>query len=237
MLLKKQLDIVIPVYNESDIIIDTLKSIQKNFEYEHNILICYDLEEDNTLPKIKKSNLILKNIFFIKNIYNGAHGAVMSGIKNSKSEYVLVLPADDDYNTENLENMYEKIKKYNLDILCPDRFINKNSIKSGPFFKFLLAKIVNYSLYYLTDVPTKDATNGFRFFSRRVLETINIESKIGFTYSIEYLLKSIDKGYKIGRYPAIWIERKKGNSRFKILKWSLDYLRWYFYAFKLKLFK
>ena len=65
----------------------------------------------------------------------------MSGIKNSKSEYVLVLPADDDYNTENLENMYEKIKKYNLDILCPDRFINKNSIKSGPFFKFLLAKL------------------------------------------------------------------------------------------------
>ena len=115
MLLKKQLDIVIPVYNESDIIIDTLKSIQMNFEYEHNILICYDLEKDNTLPKIKKSNLILKNIFFIKNIYNGAHGAVMSGIKNSKSEYVLVLPADDDYNTENLENMYEKIKKYNLE--------------------------------------------------------------------------------------------------------------------------
>ena len=86
--------------------------------------------------------------------------------------------------------MFKKINDENLDILCPDRFINKNSIKSGPFFKFLLAKIVNYSLYYLTDVPTKDATNGFRFFSRRVLETINIESKIGFTYSIEYLLKS-----------------------------------------------
>ena len=65
-------------------------------------------------------------------------------------------------------------------------------------------------MYYLTDVPTKDATNGFRFF-KGVLETINIGSKIGFTYSIEYLLKSIDKGYKIGRYPAIWIERKKGE--------------------------
>ena len=237
MLDKKKLDIIIPVYNEGDIIIDTLKSIQNNFDYEYNVLICYDFEKDNTLTIIKQSNLILKNIFFIKNNYNGAHGAVMSGIKQSKSDYVLVLPADDDYNTENLKNMYEKIKKENLDILCPDRFINKNSIKSGPFFKFLLAKIVNFSLYYLTDVPTKDATNGFRFFSRKVLETINIESKIGFTYSIEYLLKSIDKGYNIGKFPAIWIERKKGKSRFKILTWSLDYLRWYFYAFKLKLFK
>lgn len=237
MLHKKNLDIVIPVYNESDIIVNTLRSIQNNFEYEYNILICYDFETDNTLPKIKQSNLILKNIFFIKNVYNGAHGAVMSGIQNSKSDHVLVLPADDDYNTENLKIMYEKIKDENLDILCPDRFINKNSIKSGPFFKFLLAKFVNYTLYYFTDVPTKDATNGFRFFSRRVLENIKIESKIGFTYSIEYLLKSMEKGYNIGKFPAIWIERKKGKSRFKILIWSLDYLRWYFYAFKLKLFK
>ena len=35
--------------------VDTLKSIQNNFKYEHNILICYDFEEDNTLSKIKKS--------------------------------------------------------------------------------------------------------------------------------------------------------------------------------------
>ena len=84
-------------------------------------------------------------ILFIKNVYNGAHGAVMSGIQNSKSDHVLVLPADDDYNTENLKIMYDKIKDENLDILCPDRFINKNSIKSGPFFKFLLAKFVNYT--------------------------------------------------------------------------------------------
>ncbi len=237
MLDKKKLDIIIPVYNEGEIIINTIKSIKNYFSYEHNILICYDFEKDNTLTALKKSNLKLENVYFIKNSKFGAHGAVMSGIMRSKSEYLLVLPADDDYNTENLNSMYEKIKRENLDILCPDRFINKNSIKSGPFFKFLIAKFVNYSLYFLTDVPTKDATNGFRFFSRRVVETINIESKIGFTYSIEYLLKSINKGYNIGKFPAIWIERKKGKSRFKILKWSLDYLRWYFYAFKLKLFK
>ena len=237
MLSKKKLDIIIPVFNEGDIIIDTLKSIQDNFLYKYNVLICYDFDNDNTLSKIKRSRLFLDNIFFIKNNYKGAHGAVMSGIKKSKSDHVLVLPADDDYNTVNLNYMYKKIEEENLDVLCPDRFINRNSIKSGPFFKFLIAKIVNFSLYYLTDVPTKDATNGFRFFSRRVVQSIKIESKIGFTYSIEYLLKSIDKGYKIGKFPAIWIERKKGKSRFKILTWSLDYLRWYFYAFKLKLFK
>ena len=50
-------------------------------------------------------------------------------------------------------------------------------------------------------------------------------------------LKSIENNYKIARFPAKWIERKKGQSRFTILKWSLDYLYWYFYAFKIKLYK
>ena len=100
----------------------------------------------------------------------------MSGIMRSKSEYLLVLPADDDYNTENLNSMYEKIKRENLDILCPDRFINKNSIKSGPFFKFLIAKFVNYSLYFSLMCQQKMQQMVF-VFSRRVVETINIESK------------------------------------------------------------
>ena len=52
-----------------------------------------------------------------------------------------------------------------------------------------------------------------------------------------YLVKSIENNYKIARFPAKWIERKKGQSRFTILKWSLDYLYWYFYAFKIKLYK
>ncbi len=237
MLDKKNLDIIIPVYNEGELIVNTLKSIKNNFKYSFNIFICYDQENDNTLKAIDSSSLDKTNIYFIKNKRSGAHGAVMTGIKNSKSDFVLVIPADDDYNTLNLQNMFEYMINNQLDILCPDRFIKKNSIINGPFIKFLIVRIINFSLFYLTDVQTKDATNGFRFFSKRVINNINIESNTGFIYSLEYLVKSIEKNYKIGRYPAKWIERKKGQSRFTILKWSLDYLYWYFYAFKIKLYK
>ena len=83
MLTKKKIDIVIPVFNEGSIIVDTLQSIKDNFFCEYNILICYDFNTDNTLPAIKKSNLNFQNIFFIKNNYTGSHGAVMSGIEKS----------------------------------------------------------------------------------------------------------------------------------------------------------
>ena len=237
MLEKKKLDIIIPVYNEGELIINTLKCIKNNFRYSYNLLICYDNEDDNTLEAINKSSLNKQNIFYIKNKLSGAHGAVMTAIYKSNSENILVIPADDDYNSSNLQNMFDYMLNNKIDVLCPDRFIKKNSIVNGPFIKFLIVRIVNFSLFYFANVKTKDATNGFRFFSRRVIDNINIESNTGFIYSLEYLLKSIEKNYKIGRFPAKWIERKKGQSRFTILKWSLDYLYWYFYAFKINLYK
>jgi len=230
---KKKIDIIIPVYNEGLNIISTLNAIYNFVDHEFNILICYDFDNDTTVSAIKNSNYLNSlntQIFFIKNNSTGAHGAVMSGIKSSLSDYCVVLPADDDYNINNFNNIINLMISDQIDILCPDRFIKGGSIKNGPFFKFLLARIVNLSLYYLAKMPTKDSTNGFRFFSRKTVQNISIESTEGFTYSIEYLVKGFEKGYRICNYPAMWIERSKGKSRFMILKWAKSYLKWYFLA-------
>ena len=110
MLEKKNLDIIIPVYNEGELIVDTINSIKNNFDYSFNLLICYDDDLDNTLQTINHSLLNKDNIFYIKNKFRGAHGAVMTGIEKSKSDYILVLPADDNYNTVNLQKMFDHLE-------------------------------------------------------------------------------------------------------------------------------
>lgn len=230
---KKKLDIIIPVYNEGFNILSTLNAIDNNVNINFNIFICYDFDDDTTISTIKNSKFfknIDSKIFLIKNSLSGAHGAVMTGLKNSLSDYCVVLPADDDYNIQYFDDMISIMSKNNLDILCPDRFISGGEIINPPFFKFLLARVVNLSLYYLANMPTKDSTNGFRFFSRKLVDNIQIVSNEGFTYSIEYLIKGIKKGYRVSNYPAKWKERSKGESRFMILKWARSYLKWYFIA-------
>ena len=49
----------------------------------------------------------------------------MTGINNSISDIILVIPADDDYNTIEIQNMYEFMINSHIDVLCPDRFIKK----------------------------------------------------------------------------------------------------------------
>jgi hypothetical protein len=37
-------------------------------------------------------------------------------------------------------------------------------------------------------------------------------------------------GWKIGEIPASWIERKEGESRFRVFYWLSKYLRWYMFG-------
>ncbi len=50
---RPRLDIVIPVYNEGANILRTLQSIARAVTTPKRVLICYDREDDDTLPAIR----------------------------------------------------------------------------------------------------------------------------------------------------------------------------------------
>ena len=230
--MNKTIDIIIPVFNEGKNILKTLESIFDNVSYNFNVLICYDFDNDDTLKEINNSKFNkLDNIIFVKNKFRGPHSAVMTGIKKTKSDLILVMPADDDYNAKLIDKMINLSNEKKLEIVCPSRFINGISLEGASLTKKILVITANYCLKKFAKLPVHDSTNGFRLFSKKIINNITIESSFGFTYSIEYLVKAHRYGYKIGEIPAIWKERKFGKSRFKIIKWILPYMRWFLYAF------
>ena len=68
-------------------------------------------------------------------------------------------------------------------------------------------------------------------FSRRLFERVQVESREGFSYSLELLVKCHRLGWPITEVPAQWHERTVGKSRFRVLRWLPAYLQWYCYAF------
>jgi glycosyltransferase involved in cell wall biosynthesis len=227
-----RLDIVIPVYNEGANIMATLRAIVRGVKTPSRVLICYDKDDDDTLPAITNNRgaLGILPVEFVRNHGRGAHGAVLTGFAASDAPFVLVYPADDDYNAEILDSMVEKAAT-GCDIVCASRFMAGGSMHGCPWLKALLVRAANFTLYYVARLPTHDASNGFRLFSRRAIEEIPIESVRGFCYSIELLVKCHRLGWRIGEVPARWFQRAHGASRFQVIKWLPDYLRWYNYAF------
>jgi dolichol-phosphate mannosyltransferase len=227
-----RLDIVIPVYNEGANILRTLQSIARGVRTPKRVLICYDREEDDTLPAIRDNRAALGDLAveFVRNQGRGAHGAVLSGFAVSKMPFAVVLPADDDYNAGIIDALVARAET-GCDIVCASRFMAGGSMVCCPWLKALFVRAGNFTLYHLARLPTRDASNGFRLFSRRTMDEIVIESDSGFCYSIELLVKCHRLGWQIGEVPAHWFERTSGSSRFQVLRWLPAYLRWYAYAF------
>jgi hypothetical protein len=170
------------------------------------------------------------DIEFVRNRSRGAHAAVMSGFAASRAPYVLVFPADDDFNAGILDAMVAKADA-GAAIVCASRFMPGGCMEGCRWLKAVLVRTAAFTLYYIARLPTRDATNGFRLFSRRVIDGIEIESDSGFTYSLEMLVKCHRLGWPVADVPAQWFERKQGGSRFQVLNWVPAYLRWYTYAF------
>ena len=224
------LEIVIPVYNEGDNIISVLDAFREHVKTHYCVSICYDFDEDNTLEAIRNHDTTGINLKFVKNEGKGALGAVMTGFQHAEAPCVLMMPADDDYNAHRLDEMVRLMLDGN-DIVCPSRFMRGGCMKGCPFFKKMLLRVVAVLLRFIACLPTHDPTNGFRMFSRRLLQGVSIESKVGFAYSLELLVKAHRLGLSITQVPVSWFERNHGESRFKILEWAPQYLRWFWYAF------
>jgi dolichol-phosphate mannosyltransferase len=226
------LDIIIPVFNEADNIAPVLDSLKAHVKTPFRVQICYDLDNDTTLPVVRAYNTDNRfDLVCTKNKARGPHSAVTTGFENMKGEAALVFPADDIFNAPIIDEMFAKYKS-GCEIVAASRFMKGGSMKGCPLLKSILVRTASFTLYWFAFIPIKDSSNGFRLFSKKILQAVTLESTLGFTYSIELLVKCHRLGLPIGEVPATWVEREKGKSNFKILKWLPHYLRWYFYGFK-----
>lgn len=224
-----ELDIVIPVYNEGENIVGVLESLRRSVKTRFRVLICYDHEEDTTLAALSDYRSRDFSVSLVKNDRPGALGAVVSGFRSSSAPAVLVFPADDDYNAPRLDRLVEEFRK-GCDIVVASRFMPGGCMQGAPLLKSALIHAGAIVLRHVGRLPVRDPSNGLRLFSRKVLERLPVESTAGFAYSLELLVKCHRLGWKIGEAPVAWYERKRGQSRFKVLAWLPQYLVWVRYA-------
>ena len=231
-----KLDIVIPVYNEDENIVSLIKKLDEEIACNFRILICYDSESDKTLKHVKNKNIIKKEIVFIKNPSQGPNSAIIEGIRSSKAEIILIYMADDFENIKLINRMVNLIDEGN-DLIIPSRFVPGGQMLGAKKIKKTITLIGSYLIYYIARIPFKDCTNAFKMFSAKLKNKINLESKIGFTFALELVIKSYSLNLKILEIPSSWVDLENRKSNFKVFKWLPYYIYWLTYAVVKNLFK
>lgn len=230
---ESKISVVVPVYNERENIGACLRGLWRALEHvPHEILVCYDFDEDTTLVGIREmGGDAPPTLRLVKNTRGrGAANALRSGFDAAAGDVVVTTMGDLSDPPENIPKMAELMRREKLAVVAGSRYMRGGSQTGGPLLKRTLSRWAGLSLAWVAGVGTKDATSNFRAYSKEFLKHAWDEEKTGFEIALELTVKAHLKGQGVGEVPSTWTDRTAGESRFRLWKWLPNYLRWWFRA-------
>ena len=192
------LSIVIPVYNEGEDVVPTLRGVvEKTRTRPLEVLVVHDMDEDTTVPVVKRLQAEMPELRLHRNtLGRGVLNAMKSGLRAARAPYVLVTMGDGSDNPEDIDPMYA-LARDGADVVAGSRYMKGGQQLGGPLLKRTMSRGAGLSLHWLGGVPVHDATSNFRLYSKRLLNQVTIESTGGFELGIELTVKAYRLGMPI----------------------------------------
>ncbi len=222
------LSIVIPVYNEGENVVPTLRGVvERTRTRPLEVLVVHDFDEDTTVPVVKRLQAEMPELRLHRNtLGRGVLNAMKSGLRGARAQYVLVSMGDGSDDPDDIDRMYD-LARAGADVVAGSRYMRGGRQLGGPLLKRSMSRAAGLSLHWLGGIPVHDATSNFRLYSKRLLNQVTIESTGGFELGIELTVKAYLLGMKVAEVPTTWRDRTAGTSRFKLWQWLPRYLKWY----------
>ena len=211
--------LVLPSYNEKENIENILMELLKQ-PCSLDILVVDDNSPDNTAQIVKNIQVRESRVFLIERSAKlGLGSAYLTGFKwglQKEYDYFFAMDADLSHNPNDISRFIEEIEK-GFDLVVGSRYLKGTiSVAGWDFRRLILSKFANwYATKILGIKRYTDVTSGYRVYSRKALEKINLESikSNGYAFQIEMVYKIHKAGLKIAEIPIIFYERENGSSK------------------------
>lgn len=199
---KVELSVIMPVYNEEDIILNSVSTTLKvlnSSDLSYELIIVDDGSEDRTTQLLKD----FKNeaIILSYKINKGKGFALRYGSKDAHGEVIVFF--DSDLNIDPLQIIanYRKFREQNLDVLVGSKRM-KESVVESPFKRRFLSLVYHLFTKALLGLEVMDTQVGLKFYKKEVLESVLPFSSVDrFAYDVELLGIATKLGYRISEFP------------------------------------
>ncbi len=209
--MNRSLSIIVPAYNESSRLPETLRRIEDYFTRSdwdfHEILVVDDGSRDATLEAARgfaNGNL---NIRVLSNPGNRGKGySVRHGMLEAKGEWRLFSDADLSTPIDELDKLWGRLNESGAQIAIGSRALDRSLIGvHQPGFRESAGKIFNAVMRGVTGLPFADTQCGFKIFredaAREVFARQTLER---FGFDVEVLFVARKLGYKAVEVPVRW---------------------------------
>jgi dolichol-phosphate mannosyltransferase len=221
---KQKAVIIIPTYNESAVIAETIHALESHIQAIQNVdvdLLVFDSHSpDHTIDIVKSLQSQYANLHFIVESQKSGLGsayikAMHYAMHDMHADIVFEYDADGSHQPQYLKPMLEKLNE-GYDVVLGSRYIPGGSIPSDwGFYRQFLSVVGNWVARSLLTWRYRDFTSGFRGTRTSVLRQIKLNELLSRQYAYKiHLLWALHKANaKIVEYPIVFIDREKGYSK------------------------
>lgn len=226
ILMKKNIAVLIPCYNESKTIEKVVKDYKKVLP-DADIYVYDNNSKDKTDEIASRAGAIVKYEY-----RQGKGNVIRSMFRDINADCYLMIDGDDTYPAENAKEMCDLILEGKADMVIGDRLSSTYFTENKRPFHNFGNRIVRFLINKLFKNDIKDIMTGYRAFSYEFVKGFPVLSK-GFEIETEMTIHAVDKNFKLIEIPVTYRDRPEGSvSKLNTYKDGIRVLKTIFTLFK-----
>lgn len=210
--------VIIPTYNEKENIEAIVRKVF-SLDGEYNVLIIDDGSPDGTATIVKSLQPEFpERLFLIERSGKlGLGTAYLTGFKwalEKGYDYIFEMDADFSHNPEDLSKLYKACAECG-GVAIGSRYCDGISVVNWPIGRILMSYFASIYVKTVLGMKIHDCTAGFKCYSRKALETIDLDDvrMKGYGFQIEMKYTAWRLGFELVEVPIIFVNRKLGTSK------------------------
>ncbi len=210
--------VIIPTYNEKENIEAIIKAVF-NLPKPFEILIVDDGSPDGTANIVKNLQKIYPAQLHILERKGklGLGTAYIAGFKWTLPrgyDYIFEMDADFSHNPVDLIQLLDACLAGG-DMAIGSRYKSGVNVINWPMGRVIMSYCASMYVRLITRMPIMDTTAGFKCYTRKVLETIQLDRirLKGYAFQIEMKFTAWKYGFNIVEVPIVFTDRQKGSSK------------------------
>ncbi len=211
---KKKLSIIIPVYNEKDLVIDLIKMV-KNVSLdgiEKEIIVIDDSSTDGSTEILKKEGEKFVNKIFFHQKNQGKGAAIRTGIREATGDVIIIQDSDFEYDPKEYPLVINPIFEGKAQVVYGSRFLRSIRFKGAYKQNILANKILTFISNLITGYHITDMETCYKAFKREIIQDIKIcENRFGF--EPEITSKLAKRKIKLIEVPISYYPRTKEQGK------------------------
>ena len=211
--------VIIPTYNEKENIEAIARKVF-SLPGDFQVLVIDDGSPDGTATIVKGLQAEFPERLHLleRSGKQGLGTAYLTGFKWSLDhgyDYIFEMDADFSHNPDDLLRLYAACSEQGADLAVGSRYCHGVSVVDWPMSRIIMSYYASAYVRGVLGMKVFDTTAGFVCYTRKVLETIDLDAvqMKGYGFQIEMKYTAYRLGFKISEVPIIFTNRQLGTSK------------------------